>query len=167
LENTFAGPRSAGVALATMEGITEDVAAARKQADVVIVSLHSGVEYTDAPQPGQQRLARAAIDAGALLVLGHHPHSLQGWEWYGEGLIIYSLGNFVFDLDYDDLAQLGPRAFQTAVVSITLTADRVVDAKAAPVFIDPSENRPRPATAEEAAEIQERIKALSEIAGGP
>jgi len=76
LENTFAGPDAPGAALATSEAIAEDVMAARAQADVVIVLLHSGVEYTDAPQPAQQQLARAAIDAGALLVLGHHPHTL-------------------------------------------------------------------------------------------
>lgn len=167
LENTFAGPDTPGVALATPEGITDDVRAARAQADVVVVLLHSGVEYTDAPQPAQQRLARAAVDAGALLVLGHHPHALQGWEWYGDGLIIYSLGNFVFDLDEEDLMTLGPPAFQTAVFSITLSADEVLDVRAQPVFIDPVENRPRPATSEEAAAIQKRIEALNAIVRSP
>lgn len=167
LENTFAGSASAGVALATVETIDEDVRAARGQADVVVVSLHSGVEYTDAPQPEQQLLARAAIDAGALLVLGHHPHALQGWEEYGQGLIAYSLGNFVFDLDEDDLANLGPRAFQTVVLYITLTDGAVLDVRAEPVLIDPLENRPRPATADEAAAILSRIEELNAIAGGP
>jgi poly-gamma-glutamate capsule biosynthesis protein CapA/YwtB (metallophosphatase superfamily) len=87
MENTFAGPDSAGVALATPDAIAAGVRAAKSQADVVIVALHSGVEYTDAPQPGQQQLAHAAIDAGALIVLGHHPHTLQGWSRYNGGLI--------------------------------------------------------------------------------
>jgi poly-gamma-glutamate synthesis protein (capsule biosynthesis protein) len=116
-ENTYATAQAPGAALATVENLRRDVQAARTQSDAVIVALHSGVEYTDAPQPQQQRLARAAVDAGARLVLGHHPHALQGWEYYGEGLIVYSLGNFVFDLDADDLAQLGERAFQTVVLS--------------------------------------------------
>ena len=167
LLNTFAGPETAGVALATVAGIAEDVRAARDNADVVVVSLHSGVEYTDAPAPVQQRLARAAVDAGALLVLGHHPHALQGWEWYGDGLIVYSLGNFVFDLDADDLENLGERAFQTAVYSITFSADSILDITIEPVFIDVDENRPRPASGDEAAAIRERIAALNEIAGGP
>lgn len=166
-ENTFAGPDAPGVALATTEGIARDVRAAKAQADVVVVLLHSGVEYTDAPAPAQQRLARAAIDAGALLVLGHHPHSLQGRERYGGGLIVYSLGNFVFDLDADDLANLGPRAFQTAVLYVTISADKVLDVRAEPVVIDPAEDRPRPATAEEAAAIRTRIEALNKTAGGP
>lgn len=167
LENTFAGPGSAGVAMATLDSIAEDVAAARARADVVVVLLHFGVEYTDAPQPAQRQLARAAIDAGALLVLGHHPHTLQGWERYGGGLIVYSLGNFVFDLDEEDLANLGPRAFQTAVVYVTLDADEVLDVRVEPVFIDPAENRPRPASPEEAAAILQRIDQLNAIAGGP
>lgn len=167
MENTFAGPDTPGVALATVATIDADVRAARAQADVVIMALHSGVEYTDAPQPGQQRLARAAIDAGALLVLGSHPHALQGWERYHGGLIAYSLGNFVFDLDQEDLANLGRRAFDTVVLSVTLSPDRVIDVRAEPVVIDPVEDRPRLPTAGEAAEIRQRIDALNAIAGGP
>ena len=107
------------------------------------------------------------IDAGALLVLGHHPHTLQGWERYRGGLIAYSLGNFVFDLDEEDLANLGPRAFQSAVLFVTLSDDEVLDVRAEPVVIDELENRPRPAEPEEAAEIRERIESLNDIAGGP
>jgi poly-gamma-glutamate synthesis protein (capsule biosynthesis protein) len=125
------------------------VRAARAQADAVIVALHSGVEYTDAPQPEQQQLARAAIDAGAALVLGHHPHALQGWEYYGAGLIAYSLGNFVFDLDNDD---------------VTLTRDGVAGARAVPVLIDPDEDRPRMTTPEEAANALERLETLHRLA---
>jgi poly-gamma-glutamate synthesis protein (capsule biosynthesis protein) len=164
MENTFAGADSAGVALATTDAIAGDVRAARAQADVVIVSLHSGIEYTDAPQANQEQLARAAIDAGALIVLGHHPHTLQGWSEYNGGVIVYSLGNFVFDLDNEDLTNLGPRAFQTAVINITFDANTVRSVSAVPVFIDPVEDRPRPATAEEAAAINERIETLNQLA---
>ena len=164
MENTFAGLDSFGVALATVDAIDADVRAARSQSDVVIVALHSGIEYTDAPQPNQQQLARAAIDAGAAVVLGHHPHTLQGVERYGDGLIIYSLGNFVFDLDNEDLTNLGPRAFETAVYYVTITDGVAVDARPVPVYIDPDENRPRPATAEEGAAILTRIDGLNELA---
>ena len=164
MENTFAGPDSFGVALATVDAIDADVRAAEARADIVIVALHSGIEYTDAPQPNQQQLARAAIDAGAALVLGHHPHTLQGVERYGGGLIIYSLGNFVFDLDNEDLTNLGPRAFETAVYYVTIANGVVVDARPEPVYIDPAENRPRPATEDERAAILTRIDALNELA---
>jgi poly-gamma-glutamate synthesis protein (capsule biosynthesis protein) len=63
---------------------------------LVIVSFHWGVEGYYATHPEQLRLGRAAIDAGADLVLGHHPHVLQGIERYRDRHIVYSLGNFVF-----------------------------------------------------------------------
>ena len=164
---TFAGEDTPGVAFADAEDIAADVRAARERADIVIVALHAGIEYTDAPDVTQQEPARAAIDAGAALVLGHHSHTLQGWERYGEGLIVYSLGNFVFDLDEDDLEHLGPRAFESMVLSVTLSAQGVQDVTATPLFFDTRENRPRPATAEEAEAILRRLDQLNAIAGGP
>ena len=164
LVNMFAGLYQAGVAYADVASITEDVGAARLVADVVVVSIHSGLEYVDDPTVVQQQLAYAAIDAGALLVLGHHPHTLQRLEEYGGGLIAYSLGNFVFDLDAEDLESLGSRAFETVVLYVTLTEGEIVDVRLAPVFIDPFENRPRPATENEAAAILERLGELGEIA---
>jgi len=64
---------------------------------VVIVSLHWGREYQSFPSPDQRTLAHALIDAGATLVVGHHPHVMQPVESYSHGLIAYSLGNFLFD----------------------------------------------------------------------
>jgi len=85
-----------GVAWADLDQITADVAAARLQADVVVVLLHSGFEIKDVA-PNQRAEAHAAIDAGAALVIGSHSHLLQDIEKYHGGLIAYSLGNFVFD----------------------------------------------------------------------
>jgi poly-gamma-glutamate synthesis protein (capsule biosynthesis protein) len=61
-----------------------------------VVSFHWGRELNRKPQQYQVAAARRAIDAGADLVLGHHPHVLQGIERYRNGLIFYSLGNFAF-----------------------------------------------------------------------
>ena len=91
---------SPGVAWADPDQIKADVQAARRQADVVIVLLHGGIEITNVINniSANQRLeAHTAIDAGAALVLGAHPHVLQQIERYHGGLIAYSLGNFVFD----------------------------------------------------------------------
>jgi poly-gamma-glutamate synthesis protein (capsule biosynthesis protein) len=74
-----------------------DVAALSKRADVVIVSMHAGAEYQRQPNAQQRQFARAAIDAGAKVVAGHHPHVRQPWEEYRGGVIFYSLGNLVFD----------------------------------------------------------------------
>jgi poly-gamma-glutamate synthesis protein (capsule biosynthesis protein) len=72
------------------------IEAARPDHDLVLVILHWGTEYADAPHPWQVEAAHDFIDAGADVVVGHHPHVLQGIERYKGGLIAYSLGNFVF-----------------------------------------------------------------------
>lgn len=77
--------------------LREDVAAIRKLSNVTVVSMHAGVEYAKAPHPAQQQFARAAIEAGATLVIGHHPHVVQPCEEYHTGVICYSLGNLIFD----------------------------------------------------------------------
>ncbi len=69
----------------------------KAKADAVIVSMHAGIEYNSKPFKPQIDFARAAIDAGAKLVVGHHPHVVQTFELYRDGLILYSLGNLVFD----------------------------------------------------------------------
>jgi poly-gamma-glutamate synthesis protein (capsule biosynthesis protein) len=74
-----------------------DVTSLRSRADAVIVSMHAGVEYQKQPNPEQRRFAHAAIDAGACVVVGAHPHVTQPVESYRDGVIYYSLGNLVFD----------------------------------------------------------------------
>ena len=63
----------------------------------VVVSVHWGEEYMHYPSINQVHFAKHIIDSGASLVLGHHPHVLQGIEEYNHGIIVYSLGNFIFD----------------------------------------------------------------------
>ena len=65
-------------------------------AEIVIASFHWGTEYSYRPSSSQKKLAHAAIDAGADIVVGHHPHVLQPVEKYQDGIIYYSLGNFSF-----------------------------------------------------------------------
>lgn len=66
------------------------------QCDYTVVYLHWGIEKDEYPQEYQRKLAYACIDAGADLVVGSHPHVLQGFETYKGKLIAYSLGNFLF-----------------------------------------------------------------------
>lgn len=77
--------------------IQEDIRALRKAVDVLVVSYHWGVEYERHPTEAQRDLAHQTIDWGADIVLGHHPHVMQGIEIYKGKPIAYSLGNFVFD----------------------------------------------------------------------
>ncbi len=79
------------------DAMLDAIRAAAREATYVIVSFHWGIEYTDQANAEQRGLAHAAIDAGANLVLGAHPHVLQGLELYRGKLIAYSLGDFVFD----------------------------------------------------------------------
>lgn len=91
-------PDLACYARGTPAQVLADVAAVRPLADHVIVSCHWGVEQAGEPTAGQVALGRAIIDAGASVVLGHHPHVWQPVEDHGAGTIFYSLGDLVFDL---------------------------------------------------------------------
>jgi poly-gamma-glutamate synthesis protein (capsule biosynthesis protein) len=90
--HTTHDPRICGLDISRMQQAVRTI-----KADAVIVSMHAGVEYATKPHPTQTAFARAAIDAGAKLVVGHHPHVIQPPELYKGGLILYSLGNLVFD----------------------------------------------------------------------
>jgi len=82
-----------------LAALVADIESARTQADCVILSLHWGIHFVPAVIADYQReVARAAIDAGAGLILGHHAHILKGIEFYRGCPVIYSLGNFAVDL---------------------------------------------------------------------
>ncbi len=94
-----ASTQKAGIAMLkaeTARALTA-VKTARKKTDILIVSVHWGVEYMPSPSERQRKLARDFIDAGADIIIGHHPHVLQPIEFYKDRIIAYSLGNFVFD----------------------------------------------------------------------
>ena len=99
------------------------------KADVVIVSMHAGVEYAPKPNREQIEFAQAAIDAGARVVVGHHPHVVQPWERVGESVIFYSLGNLVFDQFQREETQHG------ALAQVRFAGPRLVDAEMVPVDI--------------------------------
>jgi len=86
----------------------------RPKVDLLIVSIHHGIEYVDYPSRHIISLFRSAVDAGANLVLGHHPHVVQGIETYKSSVIIYSLGNFISD--YPD-REVRRRSYQKTALS--------------------------------------------------
>ncbi|MCS7223118.1 MAG: CapA family protein [Armatimonadetes bacterium] len=97
-----ARPGQGGVAWVDIFVARRDVQKTKAFTEVVIVSMHMGKEYVHFPQGFYHKtfvrdFARSVIDAGADLVLGHHPHTPQGIGFYKGKLIAYSLGNFVFD----------------------------------------------------------------------
>ena len=95
-ESPGAGERSPGVARRDLSRVTDGIAAVRANADYIVVNFHWGTEKADRPDRGQIEFAHAVIEAGADAVIGHHPHVLQGIERYKNGIVVYSLGNFIF-----------------------------------------------------------------------
>lgn len=105
-----AGLNSAGLAWVnenSFDELKKNISLARAQTDILIVSLHAGEEYIEEPSWFQTDFARLAIDAGADLVIGHHPHVVQKNEEYNGGYIFYSLGNFVFDQSFSEKTMQG------------------------------------------------------------
>ncbi len=83
-----------------IDQIRKDITAAKQQADFVVISYHWGEEYNTLHNAFQENIAHETIDAGANLVIGHHPHVVEEIEKYNDGYIAYSLGNFVFDQNF-------------------------------------------------------------------
>ena len=92
----FAGEGDPGTVNGIAEIFVPDIRAARERANLVVVSFHWSGELVTEPREYQEWLGKLAIDAGADLVFGHHPHVLQGIEIYKGKIIAYSLGDFVF-----------------------------------------------------------------------
>jgi poly-gamma-glutamate capsule biosynthesis protein CapA/YwtB (metallophosphatase superfamily) len=105
------------------------IEAARADHDVVIVAVHWGKEYSDAPSRTMVKAAHQWIDAGANAVIGHHPHRLHGIERYHGGVIAYSLGNFLFDNAHRDKRDAG-------ILRLTFSAECTVEARFHPTVIE-------------------------------
>lgn len=103
------------------------------QVDILIVSLHWGAEYQKEPAIWQKELAHQIIEAGAKVIIGHHPHVIQPTEKYQDGLIFYSLGNFVFDQDWSQQTKEGE------IAKIVFEGKRVKSFEKIPVYIKDSQ----------------------------
>ncbi|GAC1564855.1 MAG: hypothetical protein NVS3B14_00800 [Ktedonobacteraceae bacterium] len=106
--------------------LRQDVGMARRSADFVITFVHWGIEYYTGLVAGQRYLAQVAIDAGADLVVGAHPHVIEPYEFYKGKLIVYSLGNFVFDNMYPEVVRRGN------VLSLVIQKDKLLGWKLVP-----------------------------------
>jgi poly-gamma-glutamate synthesis protein (capsule biosynthesis protein) len=97
----------------------ERIRHARGQADAVCVSIHWGEEFLPIPSPEERRIAHAMVDAGASVVVGHHSHVLREVENYGNGVIAYSLGNFIGDMIWNPLTR------ETGCLAVVLEDSRI------------------------------------------
>lgn len=104
--------------------LLEDIKTAKENSDYVVVYLHWGIERMEMPTDYQRSLAKQYIDAGADLVIGSHPHVLQGMEYYKGKPIIYSMGNYIF---YSNIKS-------TAVLKVTLDKELNTDIQLLPAY---------------------------------
>jgi poly-gamma-glutamate synthesis protein (capsule biosynthesis protein) len=93
-------PRTGPLNEAALRRIAGDIRALKREVDVVVVIPHWGTQYTHRVERSQRVAARAFAEAGADLVLGGHPHWVQGYETIGRTTVVHSLGNFIFDMDF-------------------------------------------------------------------
>lgn len=128
-EWAWATGNTAGTAPLAEEVVREDVERLERRVDTVVVMPHWGEEYTATPEPGQTKLARTAVDAGADLVVGGHAHWAKGIEVYDEAPVFYGVGNFLFDQVWSEETSTGIFA------EITLYEDRVIQAKPVPFIV--------------------------------
>lgn len=108
--------------------LVEQIEAAKEENDLVVVYVHWGVEKSDEPEDYQRQLAESYIDAGADLVVGAHPHVLQGIEYYEGVPIVYSLGNFMFHETIDSTALLKVTV-EDGELSLALVAAKASDSQ--------------------------------------
>ena len=113
----------------------QDIKKLRNSVDVVVVSLHQG-QYFDYPSPADIKTGHRMIDLGADLVLIHHAHILKGIETYHNGIIAYSLGNFVFDNTIDPSWHDTEKARESMILQCKLTKQGVESASPVPVVIN-------------------------------
>jgi poly-gamma-glutamate synthesis protein (capsule biosynthesis protein) len=151
IESWAATATTPGLYLCEDGTLAQHITEARARADFVIVMVHAGSEYINAPDGTQRRIAASVLAAGADAYIGHHAHVVQPVEQRGQQLIAWGLGNFIFDLDNVDLANI-PQPRVSLVLEITLTKGAGVTSwEALPVVLDDAEDRPRPAAPAEAA----------------
>ncbi len=124
-----------------------------RRADFTVVSFHWGMEYQDYPLQDQVALAHAAIDAGASLVMGHHPHVIQGIELYRRRPIVYSLGDFVFD-------HYSRKTGEAFLFKARIRGRRLLGARVTPVYLSWS-GQPQPVGGSEGAQILGRLQEIS------
>ena len=122
-------PRTGPLSRSDLRRLTDTIRQLGQRTDVVIALPHWGDQYTNVPVPDQRRVGAAMIDAGADLVVGGHPHWVQGVQLHQGRLVAHSLGNFVFDMDFSQETEEG------VVLEAVLWGSEVMSARFVPYVI--------------------------------
>ncbi len=129
LQDWVAGRGHGGAAAYDRVAVRGEIERLRSNgADLVVVQFHGGFQFAEVKSAFIRRISRATIDDGADFVISHHPHVLEGVEWYKGRLIAYSLGNLVFDQDFLS-------TFPTAMLRVVVDDAGLVEARVIPVML--------------------------------
>jgi len=162
--NSAAMETHLGVASAKDErDLVEAIRRARRRADFVVLMMHWGGQGSHLIIPRQRQLARAAVAAGSDVIVGMHPHVLQGIEYIGHVPVLYSIGNFAF-------ASKRPASQESVLVKLKFDSERLAEVDLAPVVISPR-GVPVPAGPEGGKEIFDHLDGFcrmfnSQVQGG-
>jgi poly-gamma-glutamate capsule biosynthesis protein CapA/YwtB (metallophosphatase superfamily) len=155
-EEFWATADKAGTVFGYREIVEDDIRAAKHKADIVVASFHWGQESKTELRPYQVALGHAAINAGASLVIGHHPHILQGVEHYKNGVILYSMGNFAF-------GSYSRKAKVSALAEIVFDGNKLTQVRLQPINVFNVDVlfQPQPLTGVAAANVISQLQELS------
>ncbi len=152
----WATDSTAGTAYPDTRNFVNRIKDLNDKVDFTVVSFHWGAENSDSTKKYQQVFAHRAIDAGADLIIGHHPHVWQGLEIYKHRLIAYSLGNLSF-------GSFSPTAIESGLLQVQAGHDTIFDAKIFPLDVKNVEVRfqPRPVHGKEATHFLSELRRYS------
>lgn len=143
--------------------VEEDIVGIREQVDFLVISLHWGLELSEYPYPEDVEFAHKLVDLGADMIVGHHPHVIQGIEEYKGKLIAYSLGNFIFDNYAGHMfsQEAWERRHEGIVLKATIEKGKILEWKAIPILT--ADFRVVLAEGEDKQRIRQRLCFLSDV----
>lgn len=139
--------------------VKEDIKKLRAEVDIVILAAHWGFEFVSVPPYNLTLEAHALIDVGVDVIVGTHPHVLQGMEQYNKGIIFYSLGNFVFD-------SRGKMLRHTAILEVVINGDRSISHQYKPLFVNNS-FQPQTPTCKQRRSVESLLVKSNECLASP
>lgn len=133
-----------------IEEILETIKTLNRHEKIVCISIHWGDEFMDRPSIRQKQIAQMMTEMGAKLIIGHHPHVVQGIEIINGGFVAYSLGNFIFDSFLSSTKW-------SLILSITISGKEIIQWECTPIEKD-NEHRPHIATGDRRDRLEREIK---------
>ena len=152
----------ANVAVSPSARMAQAVRAAKQHADVVVVSLHHGVEYCRYVAPAPRKLAHSLVDAGADAVICHHAHVAQAVERVGHAVIFHGIGNFLLDAPIDRI----PATANTLAPRIRISEGKIEQVQIDALALN-SEWQPTLLTAERKAQVRRDVERFSALLASP